>query len=184
MKMMQVILVLGVIAVANARQSPPSAPTPSSKTEKAQPPVQMRAIVNALAGTWSITWLDKEGRAIGAGEEVWRSAPGGSAFIEENRSMVNGEPADDYAAMWWDSKAQQIRGIWCDASINDEGCSGFDVGLESDNVVLTGQWEYHGKRQVWREVFSGTGTVMKQMLYIGEPGKELMLSGTIRGVKR
>ena len=43
-------------------------------------------------------------------------APGG-AFIEENRSTANGKSADDYAAMWWDSKAQKVHGIWCDAVI-------------------------------------------------------------------
>lgn len=184
MKMMRVLLLIIVSVVANAQQHRTSSPTSSSATRSAQFPVQMHAIVNALAGSWSLTWLDNDGRVIGEGEEVWKAAPGASAFIEENRSAVNGKPADDYAAMWWDSKAQKVHGIWCDGSINDEGCSGFDVGLESNNVVLTGHWEYHGKLQVWREVFSGTGAAMQQTLYIGEPGKALQLSGTIRAVKR
>ena len=73
---------------------------------------------------------------------MWKTAPGGNAFIEENRSTVNGEPTSDYAAMWWNSKAQKVHGIWCDAAINDEGCSAFGVTFEGKNAVLRGQWEY------------------------------------------
>lgn len=152
--------------------------------ETARPPLQMRAIVDALAGTWSVRWIDNKGAVIGDGEEVWKIAPGGSALIEENRSELNGKPAEDYAVMWWDGKAQKIHGVWCDASINDEGCSGFGVTVEGKEIVLTGEWEYQGKRQAWREVYSSTGTMLTQTLYIGDPGKELKLSSTIRGTKQ
>ena len=185
MKIMQVLLVIAILsALANAQQQLPSAPAPSSTTETALVPVQMRAIVDTLAGTWSITWTDKDGHVIGKGKEVWKIAPGGIPFIEENRSTVNGKPAEDYAAMWWDGKAQTVHGFWCDATINDEGCSGFNVTLDGKDVVLTGEWEYLGKRQSWREVFSATRTAMTQTLSTGEPGKELKPAPTIRGTKR
>lgn len=178
---MRIMLVIAMVAaLANAQQTPPS--TPSNDT--ARLPVQARAIADVLAGTWSIQWIDKDGHVIGEGEEVWKIAPGGSAFIEENRSKVNGESSEDYAAMWWDSKAKKVHGIWCDAIINDEGCSGFNVTIKGKDVILTGQWEYQGKVQAWREVFTGTSVGMTQTLAIGDPGKELKLVSTIRGTKR
>jgi hypothetical protein len=159
MKIVPVVALAIVGALGIAQQQPPSARTPSSTTVSAQ----MRTIADLLNGTWAITWIDTNGHVIGTGEEVWKFASGGSAFIEENRSKVNGESAEDYAAMWWDSKAHKVHGIWCDSTINDEGCSGFDVTLEGKDVVLNGEWEYQTKRQAWREVFSGTTAAMTRL---------------------
>lgn len=183
MKISPVIALAIFAALGNAQQQLPSPRTPSSKTDRVHVPPQIRAIADLLNGAWEITFSDTNGHVIGSGEEVWKFAPGESAFIEENRSKVNGESAEDYAAMWWDSKAQKVHGIWCDPTINDEGCSGFDVTLEGKDVVLNGEWEYQAKRQAWREVFSGTPATMTQTLYIGERGKELKLVSTIRGAK-
>jgi hypothetical protein len=161
---------------------------PVSNEAKADkgPAEPMRGIVDALAGTWTITWAGVDGQVIGNGREIWRMAPGGTAFVEENRSKVNGKYADDYAVMWWDSKAQRVHGIWCDGSINDEGCSGFDAMLKGEEVILTGEWEFQQKRQAWREVFSSRkgAMAMKQTLYVGEPGKDLKLASMIAGVRR
>jgi ketosteroid isomerase-like protein len=161
-----------------------SVPSSLSTHEIDELPTPMRSIFNLLAGSWSITWSDKDGHVIGEGEEVWKFAPGATALIEENRSKVKGKSADDYASMWWDGKARRVHGIWCDGSINDEGCSGFDVTLEGNDVVLTGEWKFQGKRQAWREVLSGTNANMTQTLYVGEPGKQLTLASTISGRKR
>ena len=185
MRVLRFLAIAIVSAVGNAQQLPSAPCLPSTSETTTQVPVQMRGIVDALAGTWSIMWVDKEGRVIGRGEEVWKVAPGGSAFIEENRSSVNGKPAEDYAAMWWDSKARKVHGIWCEATINDEGCSGFDVVLSSGkDVLLTGDWEHGGKRKVWKEVFTSTATAMTQTLHVGEPGGDLQLASTIRATKR
>jgi hypothetical protein len=184
MKVVPVVALVIFGALGNAQQQAPLARTPSPSIDQTHVPEQMRTIADLLAGTWSIAWIDTNGHAIGDGEEVWKAAPGGSAFVEENRSKVNGELAEEYAAMWWDSKANKVRGIWCDPTINDEGCSGFGVTIEGKDVVLSGEWEYHAKRQAWREVFTCTTATMTQTLYIGEPGKELKLASTIRGTKR
>jgi hypothetical protein len=179
-------LAVAIVSALGSAQQHSSAPSLPSTSETTQVPVQMRRIVDALAGTWSVTWIDKDGKVIGRGEEVWKIAPGGSAFIEENRSLVNGKPAEDHAAMWWDSKAHKVHGIWCDATINDEGCSGFDVVLagSGNDIVLTGVWEDREKVQAWKEVFSSTGDALTQTLQIGDPGKDLRLAGTIRATKR
>jgi prolyl oligopeptidase len=144
---------------------------------------QARPIVELLAGNWSISWLDSTGHAIGTGEESWKIAVGETAFVEENRSTVNGGKADEYAAMWWDDKAGRVHGIWCEDSINDEGCSGFDVTVNGASVILNGEWEFQGKRQQWREVLSITAGELTQSLYIGDPGAELKLAGVIRGTR-
>ena len=180
MKITEVVLIAVVGVLANA-QEVSSVATPSSQPNSVHLPAQMRAIVDILAGKWAITWVGKDGKVIGEGEELWKLAPGGSAFIEENRSKVHGAPAEDYAAIWWDAKAQNIRGIWCDPTINDEGCSGFTVVPEGKDIVLTGEWEYQGKRQAWREVFSRAGASLTQVLHIGDPGKDLTPVSTIRG---
>ncbi len=143
-----------------------------------------RPIVELLAGNWSISWLDSKGHVIGTGEESWMIAAGETTFVEENRSTVNGDKADEYAAMWWDDKAGRVHGIWCDDSINDEGCSGFEVTIDDTHVILNGEWEFQGKRQHWREVFSFTAGALTQSLYIGDPGAELKLAGVIRGTRR
>jgi hypothetical protein len=140
-------------------------------------------IVSLLAGNWSITWLDSNGQSIGTGEESWRIAVGETAFVEENRSTVNGEKADEYAVMWWDDKTGRVHGVWCDDSINDEGCSGFDVSVEGGDVILNGDWEFQGKRQHWREIFNVTARQLTQRLYIGESAAELKLAGVIRGTQ-
>lgn len=113
-------------------------------------------VVKALEGEWAITWTrfdaSHQRQVIGHGEEVWKLGPGGIPFIEENRSTVNGEPENDYAAVWWDDKAKKMHGLWCHPTINDEGCSSFDTRLEGNDVVMTGEWEQKGKRLAWREV--------------------------------
>ena len=186
----QVILVVAFLdVIVNAQQQPPSAALPPPSAETTPVPVQMRALVDSLSGAWSITWYKvdaaSEEHVIGRGEEVWKLAPGGVPFIEENRSIVNGKPAEDYAAIWWDGKAQSVHGIWCDPLINDEGCSGFTVTLDGNDIVLTGEWELHGKRFAWREVFNiSPQTGLTQRLYTAEAGQELKLVEILRGTKR
>ncbi len=146
----------------------------------------MRAIVEALSGTWTtkharVDVQDRES-VNGYGEELWKLGPGG-AFTEENRQIVDGKPAEDFATLWWDPKAQKISGIWCDARINDEGCSGFEVTFEGNDVVMNGEWEMRGKRWAWREVYSTARGELVQTLHTGEPGKTLRRVSVIRGTK-
>jgi hypothetical protein len=163
---------------------PDAVPPPGAPAQDRHFATRARPIVELLAGNWSISWFDAKGNAIGTGEESWNIAVGETAFIEENRSTVNGDKADDYAAMWWDDKAGRVHGIWCEDSINDEGCSGFDVTVDGASVILNGEWEFQGKRQHWREVLSVTAGKLTQSLYTGDPGAELKLAGVIRGTRR
>ena len=98
MKMMQGIVIAIISALGSAQQQRPASPPPLSMAETARPPLQMRALADALAGTWSVRWIDNKGAVIGEGKEVWKIAPGGSAFIEENRSRVNGKRSSGHTA--------------------------------------------------------------------------------------
>jgi ketosteroid isomerase-like protein len=171
-----------IVAILGSAQSYVGGATNlASGTDGTKPPSPMNALADVLAGTWSITWHAQDGGVVGEGEESWRFAPGESALIEENRSRLRGASTDDYAAIWWDSKSHTMRGIWCDPTINDEGCSGFVVASEGNQIVLTGEWEYQGTRQAWREVFRRAGATMTQTLHVGDPGSELKAVSLIRG---
>lgn len=145
----------------------------------------MRNLSHVLEGTWRFAIESKpspEGRVgqPGTGLEVWRAEPGGTPFIEENQMRIDGQDFYDYAAIWWDDKAHQARGMWCDSGINDQGCTTFDVQSEGPQVVLIGEYEQKGKRFMWREVFARTSsTSLTQTLFIGEPGGLLKQVSTV-----
>ena len=150
---------------------------------------EMQKLANILAGNWRFKRKGEptpEGKAgqTGEGLEVWRTEPGSMPLIEENHITMNGEDFYDYAAIWWDSKARRAQGIWCDSELNDQGCTGFDVNWEGEQVVLTGEYEQGGKRFAWREVFARTTpTSLTQTLYIGTPGGELKRVSTINATR-
>ena len=183
-KMLQLVVIFAASILMPAQQQRSSAATSSSTIESPLISAKIRSIADRLGGRWSVIWMDKDARVIGEGEEEWKIAPDSGSFIEENRSIVNGKSAHDYAAMWWDSKAQKVHGIWCNTAINDESCNQFDVTIEDTNVVLSGTWEFRSKLKAWRRVFTVTDATMTQTLFIGEQGKELKLASTIRGTKR
>ena len=94
MKSTRLVLIVLVGVCAHA-QVGSSVVTSASQFDGIHFPAQTRAVVDTLAGKWSITWVGTDGKVIGEGEELWKLAPGGSALIEENRSKVHGAPAED-----------------------------------------------------------------------------------------
>jgi len=92
------------------------------------PPVSPRQFPSRCAPSWMLwqvvghKWIDKNGRVVG--EAKWcddraRRIP----FTEENRSTVNGKLSELRSHMVGQQSTNSPR-IWCDATINDEGCSG------------------------------------------------------------
>jgi hypothetical protein len=137
-----------------------------------------RKIVNSLSGKWSIQETSDHGTTTG--EEVWQTGPGGMPLIEDFRATsATGENLNDYAAIWWDSKAKKNRGVWC-AEFNDQGCTPFEVAWRASDIVMTGQYDSKGRAMAWKEVFHITSpTTFTQILYIGTPGEELKKVSTI-----
>ncbi len=85
---------------------------------------------------WSIRETSDHGEATG--EEVWQGGTGGMPLTEEFRVVTaSGDNLSDYAAVWWDSKAKKVRGIWC-ADFNDKGCTPFEVTSRDSDIEMKG----------------------------------------------
>jgi len=176
-----VLIIVAVTVSFSAARS--DAPSPSAP-QRSKPPQDLENLVNGLVGSWSITEDDGTGN-IAKGEEIWRHEPGGMPLIEEYHSKTSaGKDAYDYAAVWWDAKAQHYLGIWC-ADFNSEGCTPFTVRKgEGAKIEMTGEFWNGGKKFVWREVFHlTTPTSFTQILEQAPAGAELRVSVTIHATK-
>ncbi|HSS97786.1 MAG TPA: hypothetical protein VLK33_12185 [Terriglobales bacterium] len=146
----------------------------------------VKRLAKAIVGTWNISVKDEPSPELPQGEtyegqEIW-SEPGGGVVMEQYRAKPSfGEQAET-ALFWWDNKTQKFKGLWC-ATINDEGCNGFNAKWESDQFTCDGQWLYNGKQFVWREVWSFSSNSFVQKLYIGGPNGDSKLASTIRATK-
>ena len=113
------------------------------------------------------------------GIEIWRTTSGGAPLVEENHMTIDGKESYDYAAIWWNGKAQNAQGIWCDAEINDQGCTGFAVTWKGEQIVMSGEYESGGKRFAWRETLERKSEdSLTQTLHIGQSAGELKLVST------
>jgi hypothetical protein len=118
-----VLIIVAVTVSFSAARS--DAPSPSAP-QRSKPPQDLENLVNGLVGSWSITEDDGTGN-IAKGEEIWRKESGGMPLIEKYHSKTwAGKDGYDYAAVWWDAKAQHYLGIWC-ADFNSEGCTPFTI---------------------------------------------------------
>jgi ketosteroid isomerase-like protein len=168
-------------AETNARASDQS---PGSKPPDIAPNIDMQQLSRILGGRWSGSLATEPGsRESGRADETWRLSSGGLTLVEENRLSTPKGDSFDYAAVWWNRKAQKYQGIWC-ADINDEGCNGFDAQIDSDRMTMTGEWEQAGHRRTWREVFSHPDKKsLLQTLEVGEPRGQLKLVSAIKATK-
>jgi hypothetical protein len=164
------LLVLSRMAFAQSSDAPPAT----------QQHPEIRRLVGALSGKWSITLnfeptegLPKGGG--GKGEEVWRSGPGGLSLIEDYHSTGDEGEISGLGVVWWDNDAERYQVLWCDNGSPD----GFVVikhgaEWEGSQLVAVDEWLKDGKKITPKEVFSDfTPTSFKQTLYQGESGGEL-----------
>ena len=143
----------------------------------------MKDLVNALSGKWSIAETYEDG-TTDKGEEVWRTPPDKMQLIEEYHSVDTGSrDVYEFAVIWWDGKATKLRGLWCAAAFNDEGCSAFSVRRLGNRIEMTGQYEVRNKRFNWRETFTLATRTFTQILDIGPTGGTLKRAVTIRATK-
>ena len=182
---------LGAVVLAatvSAAPSPSPAPDPTPAPTAAVPrgsSADLQRLVEALAGTWSISETDDPRAGAPAppshpGTEVWSALTGGMTLMEENHTRF---PAgDDYgtALLWWDGKAKSIRGLWC-SSISDQGCDSMAARWEGKEAVMTGEWEQTGRRIAWKEIYSFDGRdSFTQTLFFGPPGGALEKTAVIK----
>ena len=179
-------LLAGICISGAFAQQGKQAPPPNSTTP------EMQSLANALAGTWSITenfepdeWTANGG--MGYGEEVWRRGPGGFTLIEEVHDHTPNWESFGLALTWWD-KSKGFQGMWCVDS-NPKGCdqpgSGFGPKWDGKQLVIENEFERHGKRFIWHEVYSDItpGVSFAQTADIGEKGGQLKRWLTIHATR-
>lgn len=182
---LHLVVLLALSSIASAQSSGAIAPSPA-------PSPEIRRLVNALSGTWSITLKIEPNASLpkggaGKGEEVWRPGPGGLSLIEDYLSTGDEGKISGLGVAWWDNNAQRYQVTWCDGG-NPDGCALIKHGAkwEGSKVVAIDEWQKNGKKFTLKEVFSDiTPNSFKQTLYQGESGGELklfILYGLLRGV--
>ncbi|HEV8336262.1 MAG TPA: hypothetical protein VGR67_07605 [Candidatus Polarisedimenticolia bacterium] len=183
---------LTLTAAAQPVDTKQSAPPPAAAKSAGDPdpPAEMKSLTNAFSGEWAITETHPavEGGSQGAatGKEVWHALAGGVPLIEEYELNAAGGTLRDTAAIWWDGKAQALKGLFC-GTFNDNGCSSISVKWRDGVAVMEGDVEEKGNAYHWFEQFSfSSPDVFTQTLYIGEKGKPPELVATIeaRRIKR
>jgi hypothetical protein len=180
-------LLAGVGAAAQAGQGQAAAAQVSSEP-KGNP--QMEKLLRAFEGTWAIKEKFAPGAgspngATGGGQVVWRAGPGRFSVIEEYRSKRESAEVAGLGVFWWDEAAQGYRTIWCE-STNPGGCISFKnvARWEGPQLVLVEDYEVHGKKVIFKEVFGDIAPRgFTQTLYGGEAGKELKVDQIIRATK-
>ena len=164
----------------------PSSGGPAER--RADPAIER--LLKAFEGTWSITdeltadAKSPQGRDC-KGTIIWRPGPGGFSVIEDFRSMQGDEDVSGLGVLWWDPSAQGYHTIWCD-STNPGGCIDFKntARWEGQTLVLQEDYDLHGKRYTFKEVFGAiTSDAFTQTLYGGEAGGPLKVDEVIRAKK-
>ena len=164
---------------------------------------EMQKLAAVFAGRWTV--IDKSepdtrhpSGLIRKGEERWHTLPGGIPLVEEYHSKSSdGREEFDSAAIWWDATAHRYVGLFC-AGFVDQGCTPFNVVWRTsrqsakqghpsshqrrmqEEIIMSGEYQENGKKQMWREDFSFTSPkTFTQTLFLGERGQELKRAAVI-----
>ena len=163
----------------------------SNQEPATKPNSQIERLLTALEGTWSITdelapdASSAKGK-MGAGTIIWRPGPGRFSVVEEFHSKQGDVDVTGLGMFWWEETARGYRTIWCD-STNPGGCIDFKnvVKWEGSSLVLQEDYELHGKKYTFKEVFGDiTPESFTQTLYGGEAGGSLKVDEIIHARKR
>ena len=162
----------------------------SNQEPATKPNSQIERLLTALEGTWSITdelapdASSAKGK-MGAGTIIWRPGPGRFSVVEEFHSKQGDVDVTGLGMFWWE-EARGYHTIWCD-STNPGGCIDFKnvVKWEGSSLVLQEDYELHGKKYTFKEVFGDiTPESFTQTLYGGEAGGSLKVDEIIHARKR
>lgn len=171
---------------ANSRDHPASS--------VADPAPELQSLEKALAGNWTTSYdfapsgMSPNGGA-GAGEENWRTGPGGYVLTEEEH--VRGPSGEMFliALQWWDNTTKSLRGMLCNnsgpAACDFNSYSNSSLNWDGKQLTIDMGFPQNGKKMTWHEVWSGiTATSFTQTGEMGEVGSPLKRAVTIRGTKR
>jgi hypothetical protein len=163
----------------------------SNPESATKPNPQIGRLLAALEGTWSITdelapdASSAKGKK-GAGTIIWHPGPGRFSVVEEFHSKQGDVDVTGLGMFWWEETARGYHTIWCD-STNPGGCIDFKnvVKWEGSSLVLQEDYELHGKKYTFKEVFGDiTPESFTQTLYGGEAGGSLKVDEIIHARKR
>jgi hypothetical protein len=125
--------------------------------QRPQPASDIERISAALLGRWTMTARYEPSASMphggsGKGEEVWRRGPGGLSLIEDYHSRTTAGENFGIGIIWYDAKLHALQGLWC-ANLIARGCKTFAAVWDGNHLMTTNQFEYDGKKLVWREMY-------------------------------
>ena len=180
------ILWIAPFAVTAARAWAQSTKAPS-------PPEPIQSLTQALGEKWATTYEFEPGGmsatgGTGAGEEVWRSGPGGFVLMEEEHVRAPFGEVFLFALQWWDKSTNSLRGMLCNnsgpAACNVDSYFNSSLKWDGKQLIIDMQFPQNGKKMLWHEVWSGiTPTSFTQTGDMGEVGGPLKRAVTIHGSK-
>ena len=106
-----------------------------------KPSADMQKMIKAFAGKWTVTVKTEAAMGMPAseskGDASFTRGPGGLSLIEEFRSQGSMGNFRGHGVVYWDEKAKNFTGLWCD-TMTPGGCgNGGTSKWEGDKVVGT-----------------------------------------------
>ncbi len=152
MKRIVMLCALALLAVSALAQDKPAAKpakpaaTKQQQTQGGMPPMpkasaDMQKMIKAFAGKWNVTVKTEAAMGMPAseskGEASFSRGPGGLSVIETFSSEGGMGKFRGHGIVYWDEKAKNFTGLWCD-SMTPGGCSnGGTSRWEGDKIVGT-----------------------------------------------
>ena len=152
MKKTLVFCVVALFIVSAMAQDKPAAKTTKPADKKApaaqggmppapKPSADMQKMIKSFAGKWTVEVKTEAAMGMPAseskGDASFTRGPGGLSLVEEFRSQGGMGNFRGHGVVYWDEKAKNFTGIWCD-SMTPSGCSnGGTSKWEGDKVVGT-----------------------------------------------
>jgi hypothetical protein len=126
----------------------PKAPKPTAQAQQMpvpKPSPEMAKLTKMLSGNWTVAEKMEPGPmapngGMGKGTaKIW-AGPGGLSLIENYQSSgAMGGSFKGMGTWWWDPKAQDFRGLWCD-NMTPNGCDASGTTKwDGNNLVGTMQ---------------------------------------------
>ncbi len=152
-----------------AQDKPAAAKSANPKLEKpaqsssGMPPApkaspEMQKLNKMLVGKWTAVVKTEAAPGMAAteskGEAIFRRGPGGLSLIEDFHSKGGMGSFYGHGVTYWDDKAKNYTGLWCD-TMSAHGCeNGGTSKWEGDKIVGFMEMEDNGKMQKYRMTYS------------------------------
>jgi UrcA family protein len=106
----------------------------------AGPSAEIKRLIDTFEGCWSVrethepsAWSPRAATGVGTAEFI--RGPGSTSLLQTYRSSIGEFAFEGHGVTWWNSKAQQYEGIWCENTAPD-GCDDSGAVLWKDNRLI------------------------------------------------